>query len=105
MAEIIKYSDNVFIEIAGAPGRAEPFSNAQVTPLERSFGKAVEAVSKAIEPVVTSISSLTNTIALESVEVELGATFSVEGNAIICKSSAEGALKIKVTVKPRAANQ
>ena len=57
--EVIRFADNVFIEIAGGPGRAEPFSTARFEAVSRSFKESAAALTLVINAISDTISSRT----------------------------------------------
>ena len=96
--EVIRFADNVFIEIAGGPGRAEPFSTARFEAVSRSFKESAAALTLVINAISDTIREGMDRSKLEKVVIEMGATFSVEGNFVICKTAGEGSLKVTVTL-------
>ncbi|MBT9290255.1 CU044_2847 family protein [Prosthecodimorpha staleyi] len=98
MSNVIQFSDDVLIEISGTAGRAEPINSAQVSNVNREFSKVVGAIQNFVAPVANSVAAALAQTTVESAEVVLGFSFTAEGNLVICKASAEGSVKVTLTV-------
>src|SRR5437762_2346668 len=99
MSAVVMFNDNVMIEISGDPGRAQPITANQVANVNRNFSDAVAAISNFVQPLATTVQRSLAEIDVESAEIEVGFSFSAEGNIVVCKASAEGSLSVKLTVK------
>jgi len=101
MNRVIRYSDNVFIEIAGDPGRASPVDSSQLDNLSKRFDGSIKALESVIKPIVATVSNSVAALNLTNVDIELSASFSTEGNLFVCKGAAEGALKVTISIAPK----
>jgi hypothetical protein len=102
MTSVVMFNDNVLIEISGGPGRAQPITANQIDNVNRNFSDVVKAISNFVEPLATTVQSSLAKLEIESAEIDLGFSFSAEGNIVVCKASAEGSIHIKLSVKPKA---
>lgn len=98
MAELIKFTDGVMIEIAQNATPTTAVSGKAADRLTHAFQESSDAILAVVRTVVASAAPLLRDSRAGNIEIELAFAFSLEGNVYIAKSSAEGNLSIKVTM-------
>jgi hypothetical protein len=96
MAQLIRFTDGLLVEIADNPDRATPVSGRAAERMTEAFQSAVDTMAGALRSIVSSSrQALRDTHATE-VELEFGVGFSMEGNVFVTKVSGDGNLTVRV---------
>ena len=101
--KFLELKDGVIVEI-GAPSEVREEMHASTAErVDTTMRMVASMVGNIVRPLGDAFSHLYDAldvqIAVETAEVEMGLSFSAEGQIFIAKSKAEGTLKIKVVFK------
>ena len=96
MSEVISFTDGVLVEIAGDPNRAVPVSSFGAAEIGKAFAAALEPISAIVSPIAQAVQTVQKSAERAEVTIEISVAFTAEGGIVLCKSKAEGALKISV---------
>jgi hypothetical protein len=107
--KFLELADGVIIEIGGAQDVREEMHTSTAELVDTTMNMVTQKLRKILTPIANSFHSLYDAVdvpvEIESAEVELGVSFSAEGNVFVAKSKAEGTMKVTVTFKPSARPQ
>lgn len=105
----LELADGVIIEIGGAQDVREEMHTSTAELIDTTMDMVSQRLRKILAPIANSFHSLYDSmdvpIEVESAEVELGLSFSAEGNIFVAKSKAEGTMKVTVSFKPKRSEQ
>jgi len=96
MNHIVRFADGILVEVAPNPDPVHPVSGKQVERSAQAFQAAADAVAASLRAVVQSVKQAARTSGAESVELEFGIGFSIEGNAFITKMTGSGNIAVRV---------
>jgi hypothetical protein len=105
VTKLIKLSDGTLVEVEVAPGEAQQISGGSVAKkVESNFEKIKPALMKVCSPLADVWKELNKDVEINQAEVEIGLSFSLEGDIYIVKSKADANLKVKLLLKPKGEN-
>jgi len=101
--KFLELKDGVIVEIGAPTALREEMHTSTAEQVNTTMRMVASMVGDIVRPLGDAFSHLYDAldvpIAVETAEVELGLSFSAEGQIFIAKSKAEGTLKIKVVFK------
>ncbi len=98
--KIVQLEDGTYIEVEVSPDEAQQISGGFTKTINSTFEKIQPLLVKVCRPIIDSWKELNKEMSIEKAEVELGLSFSCEGNIFITKSNAGANLSIRLTLKP-----
>ena len=102
--KFLEFKDGVIVEIGGPSDVRKQMHTASADQIDTTMDIVGTMLSRILVPIRNSFAGLQESlnvpVAVDSADVELGLSFSAEGNLFVTKSKAEGALKVKITFKP-----
>jgi Trypsin-co-occurring domain 1 len=102
--QFLRLSDGIIIQIDGPPEYRQEMHTSTAEQVGTNMQKAADTVGRILKPLAETLGGVYNTlnapVALDAAEIELGLSFSAEGNLFVASSKAEGTLKVKMTFKP-----
>ena len=106
----LELGDGIIVEV-GSPGeKREEMHNAALERVDSTFEMVGSFIEKMVRPIGQSFVDLKTAldvpIEVKEAEIEIGLSFSAEGNIFVTKAAAEGSLSIRITfaaLKPDAA--
>jgi hypothetical protein len=100
----LELKDGVIIEIDGPEGVRQEMHTSTAERVDTTMEMVGTMLSRILSPIGEAFKGLHEAldvpIAVDTAEVELGVSFSAEGNLFVTKSKGEGTLKVKVAFKP-----
>ena len=101
--KLIKLQDGTLLEVDIAPGEAQQIAGGSVAKkVEATFSNIKPTLISACRPITEVWKELNKDMQVSQAEVEIGLSFSVEGDVYIAKSKVDANLKVKLTLKPKA---
>lgn len=102
-AKFLELDKGVIVEIGGPLDERSEMHTATAEKVDTTLAMVGSMLGRILEPIGKAIhgmkEALDTPVAVESAEVEIGVSFSAEGNLFIAKTTAEGNLTVKVTFK------
>jgi hypothetical protein len=100
----LELRDGVIIEIGAPADVREEMHTSTAERVDTTMEMVGSMLSRILAPIGDAFKGLHDTlnvpVAVDAAEVELGVSFSAEGNLFVAKSKAEGTMKVKVSFKP-----
>jgi hypothetical protein len=97
--KLIEMEDGMLLEVEVAGEQVQEISGGFAERVERSFDQVYPLLMKSCRPIVKAWKELNKEIKVSSAEVELGLSFTGEGNLYITKSTVGANLKIKLVLE------
>jgi hypothetical protein len=102
--KFLELGDGVIVEIGAPSEQREEMHTASAERVDTTMEMVGNMLGKIVRPIGESFAHLHQAlqvpIEVSGAEVEMGLSFSAEGNLFVAKSKAEGNLKVKITFKP-----
>lgn len=102
--KFLELKDGVIIQIDSPTDVKKEMHTSTAEQVDTTMEMVGTMVSRILRPIGDAFRGLHETlgvpIAVATAEVELGLSFSAEGNLFVAKSKAEGTLNVKVAFKP-----
>jgi len=98
MAQLIRYSDNVYVEIAENPDRAVAVAGKSSERIGVAFQDAADALDRILRPMVESVRRTMEQARVTECEIELGLGLTLEGNLYVTKASSSANLTVRAKV-------
>lgn len=100
----IELKDNIIVEV-GSPGEPRTeMSGGVLDRVDTTVDQIGQIVERIVRPIGETLSGLYDTlnvpIKVDKAEVELGLSFSAEGNIFVAKAKTEGSLSVKISFIP-----
>lgn len=96
--------NDVIVEIGGPLDARTEMHTSTAEKVATTFKAVADTLEKIIEPIANSFrglaTELNQPVEIGSAEIEIGISFSAEGNVFVAKSKAEGTLSIKILLTP-----
>jgi hypothetical protein len=100
---LIKLQDGSLLEVEVSSSESQQISGGSLAKkVEVTFDKMKPTLISLCRPVAEVWHELNNDMQVSQAEVEVGLSFSIEGDVYIVKSKADANLKVKITLKPNA---
>jgi ASC-1-like (ASCH) protein len=96
-SKLIKLGDGTLIEVVTAGDEVQQISGGDK--INATFDKIKPIVLKTCMPIVESVEELRDKVGVEQVEVEIGLSFTAEGNIYITKTTISANVIIRMTLK------
>jgi hypothetical protein len=100
---LIKFNDGIFVEVQPSKAIRES-SNAKFVPIQKGLTNALDVLPKIVNSVGKSLKDAYNTLdvglRVANAEVEIGLSFSLEGDLFVASAKAEGTITLKITFDP-----
>jgi len=101
--KLLKFNDGVLVEVGVQRDQAQEMSVNAAERLKMNFEAACGLLRQIATPIKGAFANLADElktpIKIETAEVELGLSFSAEGNLFVTKATGEASLKIKLVFK------
>lgn len=99
---LIKLEDGTLVEVEVLPGEAQQISGGSVAKrVESSFDAIKPTLINACRPITSVWQELNKEMQIDQAEVEIGLSFSLEGDVFVAKSKMDANLKVKLILKPK----
>jgi hypothetical protein len=97
----LELRDGVIVEV-GSPGlERQEMHNAALERVDSTLDTLGDVIERLVKPVAQSFADMKQAldvpIEVKEAQLEVGLSFSAEGNIFITKATAEGSLKVKIT--------
>ncbi|MDJ0582754.1 CU044_2847 family protein [Crocosphaera sp.] len=99
--KLIKLEDGTLVEVEVPGEELEPISGGLAQKVKTTFDMVEPLLVNSCRPIVKAWEKLNEEVMVEGAEVEIGLSFTGEGNLYITKSTASANLKVKLTLKPQ----
>jgi hypothetical protein len=103
----LELREGVIVEVGSPGAQREEMHSAALERVDATLETVGDVMERLVKPLIKSFADMKQAldvpIEVKEAELEVGLSFSAEGNIFITKATAEGSLKIKVTfsaVKP-----
>jgi hypothetical protein len=101
--KFLELGDGIFVEIAAPEELREEMHTSTAERVSTTMRSVASMVKDVVRPLADSFTNLYEAldvpIAVDAAEVELGVSFSAEGQIFVAKTKGEGTLKLKVVFK------
>ena len=97
---LIKLEDGTLVEVEIPGEEIEEISGGLAEKVKTTFEAVHPILVNSCRPVVKAWKELNQDLKVEQAEVEIGLSFTGEGNLYITKSTASANLKVKLLLKP-----
>lgn len=101
-SRLIRLDDGTLIEVETKPGEVQQISFDTARKVEESIDRVKPLLVRACQPVIAAWKELSQDLAIEQAEIELGLSFEAEGNAYIVRGTATANMTVRLTLKPKA---
>jgi len=102
--KFLEFKDGVIVEIGAPSDRREEMHTSDADRVDTTMEMVASMLDRILRPIGDAFAGLRDAldvpIEVKEAEVELGVSFSAEGNLFVTKASAEGTLQVKVTFSP-----
>lgn len=98
--KLIELEDGTFVEVEVPEDEMRQISGGIVDRVQTTFEVMHPILVNSCRPIIKAWKELNQETKIEQAEVEIGLSFSGEGNLYITKSTASANLKVKLTLKP-----
>jgi hypothetical protein len=99
--KLIKLEDGTLVEVLAQPDEMQQVSSNQVRRVQESIDKIQPILVNACRPLASAWHELNRDVNIEEAEVELGLSFTGEGDIFLVRGEASANLKITLTFKPK----
>lgn len=103
--KLIQLEDGTLVEVEVSPDQVQQVSGGLSSRIAEkvsaSFDQIEPLLLKVCRPVTAAWGQISQHLAVEHAEVELGLSFEGEGNLYVAKATGSANLKIKLLVKPK----
>lgn len=98
--KLIELEDGTLVEVEVKGEEMEEVAGGIVDRVQTTFEAVHPLLVKSCRPIIKAWQELNQETKVEQAEVEIGLSFSGEGNLYITKSTASANLKVKLLLKP-----
>ena len=103
--KLLTFNEGVVVEVGVQRDDNQEMSTSAAERLGRSFDSVGLLIQQVVKPIKDAFVHLHDDLAIpvkiDSAEVELGLSFSAEGNIFVTKATGEASLKITLKFKPK----
>lgn len=99
--KLIRLNDGTLVEAEVPRDSAQEISGGFAEKVSTTWDTIEPILAKITQPIANSLQTISQSVNVESVEVEVGLSFEGEGNLYITKSKAAANLKVKLSLKPK----
>ncbi len=99
--KLIELEDGTFVEVEVPGEQLEEISGSLSEQVTTTFERVQPIIVNSCRPILKAWKELNQEIKVEQAEVEIGLSFTGEGNLYVTKSSTSANLKVKLTLKPQ----
>jgi len=96
----LELSDGVIVEVGSPGAQREEMHSALLERVDSTLESVGDVIERLVKPVAQSFAEMKQAldvpIEVKEAELEIGLSFSAEGNIFITKATAEGSLKVKI---------
>lgn len=100
---LIKFEDGIIVEVQPSKAVRES-SSAAFVPIEKGLGTALGILPNIVNSVGGALKDVYDTLnvplRVANAEVEIGLSFSIEGDLFVASAKAEGTIILKITFDP-----
>ncbi|MBD2072366.1 hypothetical protein H6F86_00260 [Phormidium sp. FACHB-592] len=100
-SRLIKLEDGTLIEVEVGSSDVRDISGNAAQKVKATFDSIKPTLIGACRPVIETWQELNKDVEIDQTEVEIGLSFSIEGNVYLAKSKADANLKIKLILRPK----
>lgn len=100
MSKLIELADGVVVEIESAPGEVQR-AGALPDKVQRNLEGVRDLATTVVKSTFADFAKFGDAVGVESLEIEFGISFGVEGNVYLAKASSTANLTVKVTLVQR----
>jgi hypothetical protein len=98
MAQLIRFADNVLVEIAANSDRAQPVAGRTAEKVGQAFQAATDTIGAVLKSVISTTTRAVRDAGATDCEIEFGMAFSVEGWLYLAQVGTEGSISVKVRI-------
>jgi hypothetical protein len=98
--KLIETEEGILVEVEVLGEQVQEISGGFADRVEETFDQVHSLLVKSCRPIARAWKELNQEMTVESAEVELGLSFTAEGNLYITKSTFNANLKIKLVLAP-----
>ena len=102
--KLIELEDGMLVEVEVSGEEIEEIAGGLVDRVQTTFAAVHPILVNSCRPIIKAWQELNQEMKVEEAEVEIGLSFSGEGNLYITKSTASANLKVKLLLKPNPSN-
>jgi len=99
---LIQLDDGTLVEVEAKPDDVQQISSDAARKVRESIDRVQPILVSACRPVIAAWDELSQDLAIEGAEIELGLSFEAEGGIYIVRGTATANLVVKLTLKPKA---